>query len=202
MLQPRFDLKGDIGVGGVTCDALTQFLAKHPDGATIFINSPGGNAVEGAAMMAEIERHGRVTVHVQGIAASAATLPVVAAKTAIIHPAAVLMIHEPSSFAGGTADEHREMAGALDKLSRTYAEAYSRHTGQPLKRIESWMKSETWLTADEAVVLGFCDQVEATTAEVIQASAFDYSRFRSAPSEFLNLLNSRGDAGNAPTTKA
>lgn len=194
MKRPRFSLEGDIGEGKLTATALAEFLSAYPEDVDVYVNSRGGVAMEGAAMMAEIERHGRVTIHVQGVAASAATLPVVAARTTIIHPAAFIMIHEPSQYSGGTADDHRETAASLDKLSRGYAEAYAKHTGHPVERIASWLKAETWLSASEAVALGFCDHIEGDPEQPIQACAGDYSRFRFTPPELLKTTFSRSEA--------
>jgi ATP-dependent Clp protease, protease subunit len=148
---PTYRLTGDVAKGQAA--ALAEWLAANPGPVVVVINSPGGDAAEGAALMAEVERHGQVTVRVLGIAASAATLPMVAAHAVLIHPAALVMIHEPGAWAEGTADNHRAAAAVLDKMTMTYAQAYARHTGHPVQTILDWMQAETWMTADEAVAL-------------------------------------------------
>lgn len=208
MAPVRFDIEGVIGTGRARFDLtggietgvavrIAEFLTANPDAATIHINSPGGDALEGAAIMAEVERHGGVTVLVQGIAASAATLPMVAAKEVIMHPAAMVMIHEPSVWGGGTADELRATAAQLDKMSETYAKAYARHTGHPVSLIAAWMKAETWLTAQEAVELRFADRIEAQ-APPSPVAAFDYTRFRAAPAELVQAAHKNGWAAGSP----
>ncbi|RRH68328.1 head maturation protease, ClpP-related [Falsigemmobacter faecalis] len=189
MAAHRFELNGDIVAGAA--NRLAEFLAAHQGPVTLHINSPGGDALEGAALMAEVERHGAVTVRVQGIAASAATLPMVAAREVILHPTAMVMIHEPSALTGGTADELRDTAAVLDKMSSTYAEAYARHTGHPVSRISAWMKAETWLTAAEAVELRFADQIEGAKAPQMIA-AFDYTKFRQPPLGLVRLAQQNG----------
>lgn len=196
-MTPRFDIEGTIGEGNATPAALGQFLAANERAATICINSPGGSASDGAAMMAEVESHGAVTVRVRGVAASAATLPMIAAAKVIIHPAAMVMIHEPYAWADGTADAHRSAADALDKMSQTYAAAYARHTGHPVARILGWMKEETWLTADEAVELRFADEIEEGGAPVACA-AFDYRKFRHAPKNLVRMAMENGWAAGTP----
>lgn len=199
MAEPRFELRGDIKPGMAT--KLAGFLADNPGDVLVVINSGGGSATDGAEMMAEIERHGRVMVLVQGVAASAATLPMVAAREVVIHSAAVVMIHEPSAWGGGTAAQLRETAETLDKMSMTYAEAYARHTGHPVERIAAWMKAETWLNAGEAVALHFCDRIEGAAAESITAAASDYTKFQQAPSELVDLARANGWAMSSPDQK-
>ena len=197
-MPARFDIKGDIGVGKACANVLGEFLRAHPEPVMLHINSGGGDAAEGAALMAEVERHGRVTAVVQGIAASAATLPAVAAQTIIMHPAATFMIHEPWAMAGGTGDGHRVIADTLDKMSMVYARAYARATGHSVQRIAAWMKQETWLTAEEALELNFCDRIEGPSDAPKMVAAFDYTKFRAAPAELVRLTQQHGWATTAP----
>lgn len=197
-MRPRFDIQGDIGTEANTSAQLGAFLRNNPGEVAIHINSVGGDAMEGAALMAEIERHGKVTAYVQGIAASAATLPMVAARLIVMHPSAMLMIHEPAALTGGTADDHRSAADALGKMAQTYAAAYSRHTGQPVNRLLAWMKEETWLTAEEAVELNFCDRIEAFEDAAPMVAAFDYTKFRAAPGQLVRLAVKNGWAAGTP----
>lgn len=198
-MTPRFELNGDIETGAAS--RLAGFLSASAGAVALYINSPGGDAMEGAALMAEVERHGAVTVHVQGIAASAATLPMVAAREVIIHPAAMVMIHEPSCWGGGTADELRDVAAALDKMSVTYAEAYARHTGHPVARVAAWMKAETWLTAAEAVELRFADRIEKSQSPQM-AAAYDYTKFRQPPDGLLRLARQYGWVSDTPASQS
>lgn len=199
-MLPRFDIEGLIGQDAATPAVLRRFLTDNPGPVLLSINSAGGDAAAGAAMMADVERHGRVVVQVQGVAASAATLPVVAAQEVTMHQASMLMIHEPYAFADGTADAHRLAAEALDKMTRSYAEAYARHTGHPVANILAWMKAETWMTAEEAVELRFADRIEAQ-AQPSPLAAFDYTRFRSAPAELVQAARQNGWAAETPEPK-
>jgi len=196
-MQPRFDIQGDIGSGENTSARLGSFLRDNQGAVAIYINSGGGDAMEGAALMAEVERHGMVTVYVQGIAASAATLPMVAAQRIVMHPTAMLMIHEPAAMLVGTSEDHRSAAESLAKIALTYAKAYARHTGHPVNRVLAWMKAETWLTAEEAVELNFCDQIEAFDGPAPMVAAFDYTKFRAAPGELVRLAFKNGWAAGA-----
>ena len=103
-----------------------------------------------------------------------------------MHPQALLMLHEPSAFAFGTADGLRHAAGTLDKMTTVYGAGYARATGNPEKWVLEWMKAETWLSASEAVELNFADEVEETDQSAIVA-AFDYARFKNAPARLVAL---------------
>ena len=189
---PEFRLFGEIGAPGLDAATLAGFLDANPDGALLTINSPGGNAMEGAAMLAAVEAHGGVTVHVVGVAASAASLIMVGAQAVRVHPAAMVMIHDPAALIFGPAPELRKMADDLDKVTSTYAAAYSRHTGNALARVRAWMQAETWMTAEEAVALHFADEVMASAAPAVAVAAFDYAIFAQAPVELIEAARENG----------
>ncbi|MGY6697870.1 MAG: head maturation protease, ClpP-related [Roseinatronobacter sp.] len=194
-----YQISGIIGEGGNTAAALSAYLAANPDAATVILNSPGGDAFEGSAIMAALERHGNVTVIVQGIAASAASLAMCGGRWIIAHPDAVVMIHEPGAVSFGTADGHRKAADTLDKLTATYAQAYARATGHPVARVAAWMKAETWLTASEALALNFIDQIEGDGKPVAVAQ-FDFTRFQHAPATLVQMARANGWATVSPDT--
>jgi ATP-dependent Clp protease protease subunit len=197
-MSARFYLSGEIGEGKARAQVLGAFLRDNPGPVELFINSPGGIATEGAALMAEVERHGKVTARLQGVVASAATLPAVAASRIIMHPSAVFMIHEPMTVAYGQADALRVTAETLDKLTGIYGAAYAKATGLDLKLILAWMKAETWLSAEEAKELNFCDLIEETGAESSAVAAFDYTKFKSPPAELVRLAVANGWANGSP----
>ena len=175
-----------------TGEAVAAFLAQSPGEVELWINSPGGCAYTGAAILAAVEGHTRVTVRVRGLAASAATLPMVAAWRVLIHPDAMVMIHDPSAMVGGTPRELRAGADALDKIADTYARAYARHTGHPVDTVRAWMQAETWMTAAEAVALGFCDAFETMPDPAPALARFDYTRFKNAPAHLRRLAKAQG----------
>lgn len=194
---PRFDLSGEITTGAGA--AVGQFCTQNPGPVDIVINSFGGIATEGAAIFAALERHGQVTAIVQGVAASAASLAMLGARHVMIHDAALVMIHDPAAMAFGGAQDMRAMADTLDKMTGVYAGIYSRATGNPLARVLSWMRDETWLTASEAVALNFADQViGGELAQPYAVAAFDYRKFRAAPDHLLAMVLQNGWATVSP----
>ena len=85
----------------------------------------------------------------------------------------------------------------VDKMSETYAAAYARHTGHPVVRIAAWMAAETWLTAEEAVVVHFTDRIEAAK-EPQAVAAHDYTKFRQPPEPLVRLALKNGWASASP----
>lgn len=198
MTRPRFDIAGEIGEPSARAADLVEFLKANPGPVDVSINSPGGIAAEGAAIMAALEAHGAAHVRVVGMAASAASLAALGGKTVTMHSAALLMIHDPSASTFGTAEDHRAGADMLDKMTNVYAGAYARATGHSVARIASWMRDETWLTAREALELHFCDAIEADSDGSQMVAAFDYGRFRNAPAELVTLARKNGWATASP----
>lgn len=196
---PEYYLFDEIGIGDCRAEPLGRFLAANPGEVTLRINSPGGIATEGAAMVAAIEQHGNVAVQVSGIAASAASLVMVAGRRVSLHRDSMVMIHDPAALAFGTGDQLRKWADTLDKIAGVYAATYARHTGNPVDLIAGWMAAETWMTAEEAKALRFCDAIEGGEAAA-PVAAFDYGKFRNAPAHLVQMARKNGWAAGTPVT--
>lgn len=145
-----------------------EALARFDGGVTIRVNSAGGSPYEGEAIRAAIEAHkGGVTVVVGGIAASAASLMIMAADRIEMTAGSFLMIHNPSRCMCGTADDFRKEADDLDRLAEVYASVYAQRSGQSVDEVLALMTAETWLGPQDSVASGFADAV--TGAEPEQA---------------------------------
>lgn len=202
-MTPALHIHGPIGEGENTPPRIGAFLAENAGVPVVLVvNSYGGIASDGAAIMAQLEQHGQVRVDVMGVAASAASLLIMGAAEIAMHTAAHLMIHEPSNLAWGTAEDLRREADMLDKITETYAQAYSRATGHPVERIRAWMAAETWMTAEEALALDFCDTTfgDEGVSKPEPVAAFDYTRFKSPPAELVQLAMREGWTGQAAET--
>jgi ATP-dependent protease ClpP protease subunit len=198
-----FRIEGMIGEEQNTAASIAEHFAANPGKTTVLINSPGGDAFEGAAMLAEVERHGGVEIIIEGIAASAASLIAIGGSDISMHAAAVFMIHEPASISFGSSQAHRKNAETLEKLTDVYAAAYSRATGNRIELIKQWMAEETWLGADEAVALNFCDRVSGDTdRESPPVAAFNYAKFKEPPKLLLDLTQKHGWAAISPASKS
>ena len=201
-MTPRYDISGEIGMGPNTSAEVGRFLNANPGPVDIFVNSYGGFAHEGAGIFAALDRHGAATAIVQGMAASAASLLMLGARRVLIHDGTVVMIHDPQAFVAGNSAAIRDAANTLDKIGGIYARLYSRATGHPQKRIEAWMRAETWMTAEEAVALNFADEIAKDDgAQPCAVAAYDYRKFRAAPPELVRLTLQNGWANASPETE-
>ncbi len=124
------------------------------------INSPGGDVFAARVIEQAIREHpARFIAHVDGYAASAATLVTMAADEVVMAKGAFLMIHRSWSMAFGNSQDMLDMATLLEKIDNTIADTYLQRTGQPTSQIRQWMEAETWFTADEAVKARFANRI-------------------------------------------
>ena len=180
----------EIGAFGIAAKAfLDELKALGPVAElTVRINSPGGSVFDGVAIYNALKRHeARVTVCVDGIAASIASVIAIAGDEIVMPENAMLMLHDPSGLVMGTASDMRAMADALDKMKAGMVAAYRDKSGRDDAEIEALMAAETWLSAQEAVELGLADRVEEP---VRMAAHFDLSRFRNTPPQLAASLTS------------
>jgi enoyl-CoA hydratase/carnithine racemase len=140
---------------------------------------------DGVAIYNALKRHdARVTVWVDGIAASIASMIAMAGDDVVMPENAMLVLHDPSGLVAGTAADMRAMAEALDRMKTGMVAAYRDKSGRDDAEIEALMAAETWLSAAEAVDLGLADRVEAA---VRMAAHFDLSHFRHPPPQLAAL---------------
>lgn len=149
---------GESWYGGVTAKSFSEELKSigNVEQLDIYINSPGGNVFDGVAIYNQIVRFdAKKTVHIDGIAASIASIIAMAGDDINIAENAMVMIHNPWGVAIGSASEMRKAADSLDKVRQTLVDTYIARTGQTAGQIGEWMDAETWMSADEAVTRGF-----------------------------------------------
>jgi ATP-dependent Clp endopeptidase proteolytic subunit ClpP len=148
---------------GADFGAITNCAENAVDTLEIEINSPGGSIFDGYNIYQEImslrDRGVIVTATVTGMAASMASVICMACDVVRMVPHARMMIHDASNGVHGNADAHRKAADLLDGLSADIAQTYVNRTGKPLDEIRAMMKVETWMTAKQAVDLGFANEV-------------------------------------------
>lgn len=197
------DLFGEDGFSAEdVVEALSQFEADAP--IVVRLNSGGGHATEGVAIHSVLRRHpGEVTVLIEGIAASAATIIAIAGDEVIMGAGALFMIHDPATMTYGTAAAHSAVRETLEKLGSAYAGLYAERTGKPAREMRDLMRVETWMTASEAVDFGFADAVEHLGEdEGNQPTAFAYASYARAPKALAALAKARGWNARALTPAA
>lgn len=135
---------------------------KGVDLINIYVNSPGGGVYAGVAIYNELKRLDKPTTsYVDGIAASIASLIVLAADKVVMPFNAMLMIHNPWGCICGNAQQLREFAERLDKVTDSVLiSTYQDKTGIKKEKLKGMLDEETWLSAEEAVELGFADVLE------------------------------------------
>ena len=165
----------EIGAYGVPAKAFIGELKALGDvtDLTLRLNSPGGSVFDGIAIYNALKRHpAKVTITVDGLAASIASVILCAGDEVIMPKNAMIMIHDPSAMVMGNAADMRSMADALDKMRDGLVSAYQDKTGHTPDEIIQWMAEETWFDAEEALEIGFADQLEEPVA---MAATFDLS---------------------------
>tara|TARA_A100001037_G_scaffold56064_1_gene48255 strand:+ start:1813 stop:2625 length:813 start_codon:yes stop_codon:yes gene_type:complete len=130
------------------------------------INSPGGSVFEGMAIYSLLsESDAKVIGHIDGVAASAATFPALACDELSMCEGGQFMVHKPYTLEVGNADEMRKTADVLDKIEAGMVALYQRETKATKAEIRTMISEETWLTAQEAVELGFADSIAGVENE-------------------------------------
>lgn len=153
----------------------------------VHLNSGGGDAFDGIAIYNQLKNHSaKVVVHIDGLAASAASIIAMAGDEILMNTGTMLMIHEASTFAWGTKSEIQKTMNALTGLDKSLVDVYMTRFKGERSEIETLLNNETWFTADEAAAVGLVDEVkEVEEAEATAASAEEFkasilARFKKA----------------------
>ncbi|WP_394425696.1 ClpP-like prohead protease/major capsid protein fusion protein [Vreelandella stevensii] len=160
-------------IDGVTAATVKRLLASGSnEPITLHINSPGGNVTDALAIFNNLRAYaGTVTAFVDGLAASSATLVMLAADEVVMAAHSLIMIHNPWTVAMGDASAMRQSADTLDKAAGEMITLYAERTGQSAEAITAIMEAETWYNAEEAVAAGFAQRVEASEQDKPRMSA-------------------------------
>lgn len=127
---------------------------------TVWLNSPGGDCVAAAQIYNMLKEYpGNITIKIDGIAASAASLIAMAGNEVLMSPVSMMMIHNPMTAAIGNADEMQKAAAMLDEVKDSIINAYELKTGLTRAKLSHLMDDETWMNAVTAVDLGFADGI-------------------------------------------
>lgn len=186
----------------VTPQRFKDELMSGSGDITLWINSPGGDCVAAAQIYNMLSAYdGKITVKIDGIAASAASVIAMAGDTVLMSPVSLMMIHNPATIAFG---DHAEMQKAIDMLAEvkeSIINAYVIKTGQSRAKLSHLMDAETWMNAEKAMELGFADGVIARDHEdgPKEAGAMAFSR-KAVTNSLVNKLTKK--YGQPETTPA
>jgi len=195
---------GEIGTWGITANQFVQDLRALDDGVSPVIaafNSVGGDLFDGLAMHNALARLGeRCTGRIDALAASAASVAVCGAHKVVIASNAMLMIHNPWTYASGDAEDFRKVADVLDQTMEAIIAAYKAKAPDideaELRRL---VDAETWLTANEAVALGLADEIgDGVKVKACLGQGVVLQRYQHAPAELLAQFNEPPESDPEP----
>lgn len=185
------DIYDEIGFGGVTAKAVRDRLdGLAGRNITLRVNSPGGSVTESIAIFNDLSAYrGRIRAEVSGIAASGASLLLMAADHIAVAANAFVMAHESWGLTLGNKRDHEQQIDVLRKIDRGMEATYAARTGLTVERVHDLMAAETWMTADEAKELGFADEV---IGEVQPQACFDLANVYNRVPDALKALSHTG----------
>jgi ATP-dependent Clp protease protease subunit len=172
----------------VTPKAFKADLNAGEGDIVIWINSPGGDCIAASQIYSMLmDYKGKVTVKIDGIAASAASVIAMAGTEVLMAPTALMMVHNPLTIAIGDSEEMQKAIAMLDEVKESIINAYEIKTGQSRAKLSHLMDAETWLNANKAIELGFADGILEDEKKRIQPDDVTYAFSRRAVTN--SLLN-------------
>ena len=187
----------------VTPQIFKDELMSGSGDITVWINSPGGDCVAAAQIYNMLMQYpGNVTVKIDGIAASAASVIAMAGTRVCVSPVSMLMIHNPMTFAFGNTAEMQKAIDMLGEVKESIINAYEIKTGMSRAKLSRLMDAETWMNANKAVELGFADEIlqreTSSENEMTEAAATAFSR-ASVTNSLMEKLSARCRIEAKPT---
>jgi len=144
----------------ITPKDFREELEAEDGDVTLWINSPGGNVFAASEIYTMLRDYkGKITVKIDAIAASAASVVAMAGDTVLMSPSSLLMIHDPSTIAMGNTEDMEHAITVLNEVKEAIINAYADKTGLRRNKIAELMTNETWMNAKKAVELGFADDI-------------------------------------------
>jgi ATP-dependent Clp endopeptidase proteolytic subunit ClpP len=181
----------EIGYWGVTARQFVNDLKALGDVTHInlHINSPGGDVFDGIAIFNALKFHGAaITVHIDGLAASMASVIAMVGNPVIMPENTMMMIHKPWGFSGGDANDMRDYADLLDKVESVLIPAYAEKTGKSTEEIAAMLEDETWMDGKECLELGFADQVTTSLQAMACIQSKRIEDFEKMPKSIRNMV--------------
>ncbi|WP_420503310.1 ClpP-like prohead protease/major capsid protein fusion protein [Proteus mirabilis] len=181
----------EIGGWGISARRFTEDLISlgNLSHINLHIHSPGGEVFDGIAIYNQLKNHSAtITVYIDGLVASMASVIAMVGDTVIMPKNAMMMIHKPWGVSWGDANDMREYADLLDKLENVLIPAYVAKTGKTTEEITAMLEQETWLDGDECVEHGFADKVIEPVKAMASLTSKRIEEFSSMPSAIKNQI--------------
>lgn len=169
---------------------------------TVWLNSPGGDCVAASQIYSMLMDYcGDVTVKIDGIAASAASVIAMAGTKVLMAPTALMMIHNPITVAYGNTADMQKAIEMLDEVKESIINAYEIKTNLSRAKLSHLMDSETWMNANKAIELGFADDILEDTKKGADIPAYAFSG-KAAEVSLMNKLHTRMETDKKPAEPA
>ena len=197
----------EIGFWGVSAASFAQDLkdcGNNIKQINLHIHSPGGDVFDGIAIYNLLKNHpANVTVYIDGLAASMASVIAMAGNEVIMPENAMMMIHKPWGIQGGDAEDMRKYADLLDKVENTLIPAYANKTGKTPEELAEMLSAETWLNGKECVEQGFADKLAEPLVAMASIKSRKLEDFENMPKAMKDMLfKPQGNAGSTPAPQA
>lgn len=173
----------------VTPQMFREELFAGSGPVTVWLNSPGGDCVAASQIYSMLmDYKGDVTIKIDGIAASAASVIAMAGTKVLMAPTALMMIHNPITMAYGNHDDMQKAIEMLDEVKESIINAYEIKTNLSRAKLSHLMDTETWMNANKAIELGFADDIlEDEKKNISDIPAYAFSG-RAAEISLMNKL--------------
>ncbi len=197
----------EIGYWGITAKSFSKdlkALGNNLKQINLHIHSPGGDVFDGIAIYNLLKNHpANVTVYIDGLAASMASVIAMAGNEVIMPENAMMMIHKPWGIQGGDAEDMRKYADLLDKVENTLIPAYANKTGKTPEELAEMLSAETWLNGKECVEQGFADKLAEPLVAMASIKSRKLEDFENMPKAMKDMLfKPQGNAGANPAPQA
>ena len=170
----------------VTPQAFKKDLFAGEGDIVIWLNSPGGDCIAASQIYTMLmDYKGKVTIKIDGIAASAASVIAMAGTTVLMAPTALMMVHNPLTVAIGDSEEMQKAIAMLSEVKESIINAYEIKTGISRTKLSHLMDAETWLNAYKAIEFGFADAILEDEKKHIRQDDFTYAFSRRAVTNSL-----------------
>ena len=184
--QVEVDLFDEIGGWGIYAkdlkDEMSSMIGNPAEDIVVNINSPGGSVFEGIEIYNYLKSlPNKVTVRINSLAASIATVIALGADELEISESAFFMIHNPWTMAGGEADDLRKQADVLDQIRDVIVNIYKKNSNLSEEKLVELMNEETWLTGAQALEYGFADRLTEGMAVAAMATTEIVNNFKNIP---------------------
>ena len=183
----------EIGGWGITAQQFSDDLKGLGDISHInlHIHSPGGDVFDGIAIYNLLSKHpARITVHIDGLAASMASVIAMCGDRIVMPENAMMMIHKPWGISGGNANDMRDYAELLDKVESVLIPAYARKTGKTAEQLATMLESETWMNGKECVAQGFADELLPAVNAMARLESKRIEDFEYMPNDLKGMITS------------